>query len=136
MASKTYAGRRSSYFQPLPPLPKLETRQPPSGALINAILEYADIQQPLGGSRVCLRVSERRMKDPVIKELLGRETRRLADVSVFWDEEEGEIIQVLDAGATLAELAEADAASEFDTFELTELALDYVARHQRRRRAR
>jgi hypothetical protein len=136
MASKTYAGRRNGYFQPLPALPKLQTRQPPSGALINAILEYADISQPLGGSRVCLRVSERRMKDPVIRELLGRETRRLADVSVFWDEEEGEIIQVLDAAAGVADAAEPEEAGEFDTFELTELALDYIARHQRRRRAR
>jgi hypothetical protein len=134
MVAKSYAKRRNSYFQPLPPLPRFEPRQPPSGELINVILQYADIQQPLGGSRFSLRVSERRMKDPVIRELLGRETRRLADVQVFWDEEEGEIIQVLDAGAAPAMEEEAET-SEFDTFELTELALDYVARHQRRRRA-
>jgi len=106
---------------------------PPSGALINVILEYADIQQELGGDRFILRLSAKRMKDPVIKSILGRETKRLADVSVVWDEEEGEIIEVRDdAPRDDTPLWVIDGSSEFDTFELTEAALAYVARHKRR----
>lgn len=108
-----------------------EPHHPPSSALINVILEYADVQQDLGGRRLILRLSARRMKDPVIREILGREARRLAEVSILWDDEEGEIIRVLDdAAEPPAPNAIEDAFAEFDTFELTEAALDYIARHQ------
>jgi hypothetical protein len=82
-----------------------------------------------------LRLSQRRMKDPVIKSILGRETKRLADISIVWDEEEGEIISVRDAatGADTAYLA-TDRADELDTFELTEAALAYIEASQRPRR--
>lgn len=105
--------------------------QPPSGALINVILEYADIQQPLGGGRLILRLGARRMKDPVIREILGRETRRLADISVLWDEEEGEIVRVLDTAAPPEPaFGSEDEFCEDDAFELTEAALAYIARHE------
>ncbi len=134
MTVKAFSKQRVASFRPPAPLPEFEQRQPPSSALINVILQYADVQQPLGGSRYNLRLSAARMKDPVIKTLLGREAKRLADVSVFWDEQEGEIIQVLDAAAAPEPTSPFDEfVSEFDTFELTELALDYVARHRKRK---
>jgi hypothetical protein len=136
MAFKTYPKHRSGSFERPAPLRMVapSAPQPPSGALINVILEYADVEQSLGGGRVLLRLSARRMKDPTIKELLGREARRLAEVSVIWDEEEGELIRVQDDAQPLGAPSMADETSELDTFELTEAALDYIARHQRRAR--
>lgn len=122
----------SAYAEPKP----FTQPRPPSGALINVILEYADVQQPLGGGCVVLRLSRRRMTDPVIREQLGREARRLKDVSVVWDEDAGQVVRVCDdADVEPADAWVAEEASEFDRFELTDAALAYIAAFERRRRA-
>jgi hypothetical protein len=99
---------------------------PPSGALINAILSYADIEEEAGAGHVILRVSARRAKDKVIGQLLGREAARLADVSIIWNEDEAQIFRVLDAATPLWADTDADPALE-PQFELTEEALAYIA---------
>lgn len=96
---------------------------PPSGALINAILSYADISEEIGDGLVLLRVSPDRMQDRVIAKALGREAPRLADVSLIWNEDESEIHSVLDAATP--RLAPAPA-HEDAQFELTPLALAYL----------
>jgi hypothetical protein len=96
---------------------------PPSGALINAILSYADICEEIGDGLVLLRVSPERMNDKVIAKALGRETARLADVSLIWNEDESEIHSVLDAATPMAM---APAQHEDPQFELTPLALAYL----------
>ena len=133
--------RRKPLYTKYPPLPVLTPPRPPSGELINVILEYADVQYELGGGRTVLRLSPRRMTDPVIRETLGREARRLKDVSVIWDEDAGEIVRVCDdarAGDDAHTAQEADWApddpSEDDRFELTEAALSYIAAYERKRR--
>lgn len=100
----------------------------PSGDLINAVLQYADIQHDLGGGRTLLRLSERRRTDPVITAPLGREAPRLAEVAVIWNEEEDEIFRVLDAGAG-DHIEEVTAPHDADEpqFELTPAALAYLA---------
>ena len=104
---------------------------PPSGALINVILEYADVRHAVGGDRSILSVSDARQCDPAIRRLLGSETERLGDVSVLWDEQESEIIRVHDAADLGPRNRYAQVwASELDTFELTEFAMDYLSRHQ------
>ena len=136
MTAKTYSKRRNPLgLAPIPPLmPAPASPRPPSGALINVILEYADIQHDAGAGHLVLRLSHKRMKDPVIREILGRETRRLQDISILWDEAEGEIVRVHDAAAGEdAPLETAMDLSEFDIFELTEAALAYIAAHSRRR---
>jgi hypothetical protein len=127
MAYNAYAKRRAGLApRATPAATPRQDRQPPSGALINVILEYADIRHELGGERVILRLSQRRMDDPVIAGLLGRESARLADVSVLWDDDEGAIVRILDdRGAARSP----DTRSDLDTFELTEAALAYVGRH-------
>jgi hypothetical protein len=90
----TLKGRRT-----LMTSPKALRHALPSGDLINAILQYADVSLDQGGGRVLLRLSPRRREDPVIAAPLGREAHRLADVAVLWDEEEGQIVRVLDAAA-------------------------------------
>jgi hypothetical protein len=133
MISNAYARRRANGFvrkTPAAATTSQPKRQPPSGALINVILEYADIRHDLGGERVILRLSPQRMEDPVIEGILGRETGRLADVSILWDDDEGAIVRILDDRADgKASAGVPDHRSELDTFELTEAALAYVARH-------
>jgi hypothetical protein len=134
MALKAFKHRSGSYQRPtLVPMTVPAQPQPPSGALINVILEYADIEQDLGGGRSLLRLSVRRMKDPVVRELLGREAKRLADVSVIWDEQEGEIVRVQDDAHVQEAALSPEEQSELDTFELTEAALAYIARHKSRK---
>jgi hypothetical protein len=95
---------------------------PPSGALLNAILSYADTEEDVGGGLTLLRISARRMDDQVIRDLLGREAMRLADVSILWNDDESEIHTVLDAATPLG----IEAADPEPEFELTELALAYI----------
>jgi hypothetical protein len=95
---------------------------PPSGALLNAILSYADIGEEIGGGLTVLRVSARRMNDCVITDLLGREAARLADVSILWNDDQSEIQCVLDAAIPTGV---EDMWSE-PQFELTDLAIAYL----------
>jgi hypothetical protein len=95
---------------------------PPSGALLNAILSYADISEDIGGGLTLLRVSAKRMDDAVITQSLGREAARLADVSILWNDDESEIHAVLDAAIP-------SGVEDFWTepqFELTDLAMAYL----------
>jgi hypothetical protein len=95
---------------------------PPSGALLNAILSYADISEDIGGGLTVLRVSARRMNDAVITDMLGREAARLADVSILWNDDQSEIQCVLDAAIPTGI---EDMWSE-PQFELTDLAMAYL----------
>jgi hypothetical protein len=136
MAARAHAKRRNALnLTPIDALERVAPQpSPPSSALINVILEYADIQHEAGGGHLVLRLSHKRMKDPVIKSMLGRETKRLQDISILWDEAEGEIVRVCDAATgTDAPLEPALEESELDTFELTEAALAYLAAFPKRR---
>jgi hypothetical protein len=127
MARRTAAKRPSvdEYLQLWAPPP------PPSGALINAILEHADIRQELGGGKVMLRLSQRRSNNRAVRRGLGKQAGRLGQVSLVWDEDDGQIVSVCDG----AEPAGADGwnePSELDRFELTEAALAYIASFESR----
>jgi hypothetical protein len=96
---------------------------PPSGDRI----------KDLGGHRSLLRLSERRMADPVITSALGREAERLADVAVIWDDEEDQIVRVLDAavGDVVAPTHTMQPLGDLEV-ELTPDALAYLAASQGR----
>jgi hypothetical protein len=113
--------RRRRATKPVVPTPMVQVA-PPSGALLNAILSYADISEDVGGGLTVLRVSARRMNDTVITEMLGREAARLADVSILWNDNQSEIHCVLDAAIPLGV---EDLWAE-PQFELTDLALAYL----------
>jgi hypothetical protein len=56
------------------------------------------------------------------------------DISILWDEVEGEIVRVQDtADGADAPFETAQEVSELDTFELTEAALAYIAAFPMRR---
>ncbi len=66
----------------------------PSGRLINELLRLADVQEDLGGGRVRLRLSKRRLRDREVRAALGPDAGRAADVAVVFDERQGEIVHV------------------------------------------
>jgi hypothetical protein len=74
-------------------------RAPPSGALINAVVQHADLIKDLGGNQSLMRLSPRRSRDPRIVNGLGPEGRRLGEIAVIWDDEEDQIVRVLDEAA-------------------------------------
>lgn len=97
------------------------------------MIQYADRIKDLGGHRSLLRLSARRMADPVISAALGREAERLADVAVIWDDEEDQIVRVLDAAAgdVVAPTSSMQPLGEVE-LELTPEALAYLAASQGR----
>lgn len=120
----TVQGRRT-----LMTSPRAMRSAPPSGELINTVLQYADVSTDLGGGRTLLRLSARRMADAVITGPLGREGPRLADVAVIWDEAEDEIFRVLDAagGDHLEPVPAGPQTYDEPQFELTPAAMAYLA---------
>jgi hypothetical protein len=127
-----YGPRPAAKSKPAASRPVLRLA-PPSGDLINAVIQYADRIKDLGGHRSLLRLSERRMADPVITAALGREAERLADVAVIWDDEEDQIVRVLDAAAgdLVAPTSSMQPLGE-EEVELTPDALAYLAASQGR----
>jgi hypothetical protein len=115
-------------------LPLFAAPPPPSGALINAILEHADIRQELGDGMVVLRLSQRRINNRNVRRGLGKQADRLRQMSLVWDEDDGQIVQVCD-GAEPEAVGGWNEPSELDRFELTEAALAYVAAFESERRA-
>lgn len=129
MAS-TYSSRRPRKGR-APSTPAAPIARAPSGALIDAILSYADEVRDMGGGKVLLRLSAKRMADPAIRRPLGREAPRLAEVSVIWDEREDQIFRILDSAHGRGRLAVVQAPSiDEPVFELTPAALAYLEAHR------
>ncbi|MDB5458823.1 MAG: hypothetical protein JWO72_564 [Caulobacteraceae bacterium] len=130
MSVYAYSSRRPRKGRP-PSTPAGPIVQAPSGALINAVLGYADIQLDMGGGKIMLRMSEDRLTDPVIRQPLGREAARLADISVIWDEREDQIFRIIDSAPGRSHLAVVEAPRiDEPTFELTPAALAYLEAHR------
>ena len=125
-----YSSRRPRKGRP-PSTPAAPVVQAPSGALINAILGYADIQLDMGGGKIMLRMSPDRMTDPVIRQPLGREAARLGEISVIWDEREDQIFRIIDSAHGRGHLAVVEPPPiDEPVFELTPAALAYLESHR------
>ena len=139
MAARAYRPYRRSTAKPTAAKRKPILRTaPPSGELVNAVIQYADLIKDMGGGRSMLRLSDRRRSDPVICEPLGREAPRLADVAVIWDDEQDQIVRVLDAARGEATRGDAGVSQTGmkpfgeERVELTADALAYLAASQGR----
>jgi hypothetical protein len=73
-----------------------------SGETISNILRFADVEEDLGGGKVLNKLSERRLQDAEVRAVFGPDLTRAAQVSVVWDEREGQIARVYDAGQMAA----------------------------------
>lgn len=125
-----YSSRRPRKGRP-PSTPAAPIVQAASGALINAVLAYADIQLDMSGGKIMLRLSPERMTDPVIRQPLGREASRLGEISVIWDEREDQIFRIIDSAYGRGHLAVVEAPPiDEPVFELTPAALAYLEAHR------
>ena len=109
-------------------------RQPPSGALINTVLEYADLRDDMGGGRVMLRISPARLAEPKVRKGLGADAARLGEMAIIWDERDDSLFRVLDGAPPPLAVVERPAPTEDDHFALTPAAMEYIAGSQSRGR--
>jgi hypothetical protein len=87
---RRFAKPRSFAPNPVQPAPL-------PGAVVDAVLRYHDEAQDQGCGRTLLRLSARRLHDAEVASALGELAQRAANVSILWNEREGEIIRVLEA---------------------------------------
>ncbi len=75
---------------------------PVSGAMISAVLDFADIHRDLGGGRTLLRLSPERVARADVILRLGRDAERAADIGMVWNDREDQIVRVIDDAALRA----------------------------------
>ena len=66
----------------------------PSGRMIDAVLRFADVHEEIDGRRTRLRLSRQRLRQPEVRAALGEDARRAAKMSVIFDDQEAEIVEV------------------------------------------
>ena len=66
----------------------------PSGRTLDALLQYADVTEDLGGGRLCLRLSPRRARSAEVKAAFGADAKRAAKLAVIYDEREAEVVEI------------------------------------------
>ena len=66
----------------------------PSGRMIDAVLRFADVHEEIDGRRTRLRLSRQRLRQPEVKAALGQDARRASKISVIFDDQEAEIVEV------------------------------------------
>ena len=66
----------------------------PSGRTLDALLQYADVQEDLGGGRLCLRLSPRRARSAEVRAAFGADAKRAAALAVIYDEREAEVVEI------------------------------------------
>ena len=115
--------------------PVTRLRAPPTGDLIDTVLEHADLRDDMGGGRIMLRLSPDRLAEPKVRKGLdAAAVRRLADLAIIWDEREDALFRVLDGAPPPLAIVERSEPDEDDQFVLTPAALAYIAQSQSRGR--
>ena len=66
----------------------------PSGRTLDALLQYADVQEDLGGGRIRMRLSRRRLNQADVRAALGADVERAGELAVVYDEREAEVVDV------------------------------------------
>ena len=97
---RRFAPARS--FAPKPTRPAFPAPTPLPGAVVDAVLRFHDEVQDQGCGRSLLRLSASRLHDAEVEAALGDLAPRAAQVSILWNEREGEIIRVLESLPRLA----------------------------------
>jgi hypothetical protein len=63
--------------------------------LIDALMNYADFEAPVGGGCTVLGMTRDHLDDADLADRLGAERERLRGLSIVWSERTGEIVTVL-----------------------------------------
>lgn len=63
--------------------------------LIDALIEYADVDAPVGSDCRLLRISKLRLRDRAVRQALGAEADRMSRLAVIWSDEAGAVVTVL-----------------------------------------
>lgn len=74
----------------------IRSRPPLTAAIIDAVLQYADLQEDQGCGRTLLKLSARRLAEAGVKARLGNNIDRARGVSILWNDREGEIVRIFD----------------------------------------
>ena len=96
--------RNVTRFRPAPrrhpePLFLFDARRPTqaaSPAMIDQVITHADIAVRLSGGRLKLRLSHEMIEELQAQGRLDAAAHRLADLTVVWDEVEGQVVNVRD----------------------------------------
>ncbi|WP_269716725.1 hypothetical protein [Caulobacter sp. NIBR2454] len=72
------------------------TTSPLSSDMISAVLSFADLAEPAGVGRTKLRISPQRLSQADVLTVMGGAAGRLADITVVWNEREGQVVRVID----------------------------------------
>ncbi|WP_369060231.1 hypothetical protein ABOZ73_01810 [Caulobacter sp. 73W] len=72
------------------------TTSPLSSDMISAVLAFADVAEPAGPNRTKLRISPERLAQADVMQALGGGVARVADITVVWNEREGQVVRVID----------------------------------------
>jgi len=88
--------RRRFAASPAPQVDGLERSALP-GSVVDAVLRFHDEEQDQGYGRTLLRLSEKRLRNPEVRKVLGKLAARAANVAILWNEDESQIIRVLEA---------------------------------------
>ncbi|MDP3748986.1 MAG: hypothetical protein Q8Q88_18255 [Phenylobacterium sp.] len=96
--------RNVTRFRPAPrrqgePLFLFDARrptQPASAAMIDQVITHADIAVRLSGGRLKLRLSSGMIEELQAQGRFDDSAHRLADLTVVWDEHEGQVVNVRD----------------------------------------
>lgn len=71
--------------------------------LIDAILEYADVEVPVGSGCTSLRISKRALKNEDVRRRLGPLVDRAAKTAVLWRSDDNAVVTVMkDLGSAAA----------------------------------
>jgi hypothetical protein len=92
-------GRSRSFASPYRARATPASAAPLPGTIVDAVLRYHDEVVDQGGGRSLLRLSRDRLGEAEVAQALGDHARRAAEVSILWNEREGEIIRVLEGAA-------------------------------------
>ena len=89
---------RRAYQEPLFLFDARRPMTPASTQMIDQVITHADVAVRMSGDRLKLRLSADMIEKLQAQGKLGADAARLADLTVVWDEGEGQVITVRDDG--------------------------------------
>ena len=90
-----------------------EPTAPPSERVVAAVLEFGDVREERQDGLVTVRFTAARLDRENMALMLGEERARAGDVSILWDEAQGEMVRVVDLAPLRAGREAADRSNRY-----------------------